>query len=44
MSVILAWWGWVSMKERSGEEDAAFRSVVDQVEADISEIRKRLRF
>ena len=43
MSIVLAWWGWTSMKERSGEEDEAFRSVVDQVGHDISEIRRRLR-
>ena len=43
MSIVLAWWGWTSMKERSGEEDEAFRSVVDQVGLDISEIRRRLR-
>jgi uncharacterized protein involved in exopolysaccharide biosynthesis len=44
MSIILAWWGWTSMKERSGEEDEAFKRVVDQVALDVSEIRRRLRF
>jgi uncharacterized protein involved in exopolysaccharide biosynthesis len=43
MSLVLAWWGWISMKKRTGEEDEAFRSVVDQVGSDISEIRRRLR-
>ncbi len=43
MSLVLAWWGWITMKERSGEEDEAFKSVVDQVGSDISEIRRRLR-
>jgi uncharacterized protein involved in exopolysaccharide biosynthesis len=44
MSAVLSWWGWVSMKERSGVEDEAFRSVVARVGSDVSEIRKRLRF
>lgn len=44
MSIVLAWWGWTSMKERSGEEDEAFKRVVDQVGEDVSEIRRRLRF
>lgn len=43
MSLVLAWWGWTSMKERTGEEDEAFRSVVDQVKSDISDLRRRLR-
>lgn len=43
MSLVLAWWGWITMKERSSEEDDAFKSVVDQVGSDISEIRRRLR-
>jgi uncharacterized protein involved in exopolysaccharide biosynthesis len=43
MSIVLAWWGWTSMKVRSGEEDEAFKSVVDQVGRDVSEIRRRLR-
>ncbi len=42
MSLILAWWAWITMKERSGEEDEALKSVVDQVGSDISEIRRRL--
>jgi len=43
MSLILAWWGWISMKKRSGEEEKAFRSVVARVGSDVSEIRRRLR-
>ena len=43
MSIVLAWWGWITLKERSGEEDEAFKRVVDQVVSDISEIRRRLR-
>ena len=43
MSLVLAWWGWTSMKERMGEEDEAFRSVVEQVSRDFSELRRRLR-
>jgi uncharacterized protein involved in exopolysaccharide biosynthesis len=43
MSLVLAWWCWITMKERSGEEDEAFKSVVDQVSSDISDIRRRLR-
>lgn len=43
MSIVLAWWGWISMKDRTGEEDEAFRRVVDQVSSDISGIRRRLR-
>jgi uncharacterized protein involved in exopolysaccharide biosynthesis len=44
MVLVLSWWGWTSMKERTGEEDEAFRSVVAQVSSDFSEIRRRLRF
>lgn len=43
MSLVLAWWGWITMKKKSGEEDVAFKRVVDQVGKDISEIRRRLR-
>jgi len=43
MILVLAWWGWISMKERTGEEDEAFRSVVDQLSRDFSELRRRLR-
>ncbi len=43
MSIVLAWWGWTTMKEKSGEEDEAFRSIVDQAGRDLSEIRRRLR-
>ncbi len=43
MLLVLAWWGWTSMKERTGEEDEAFRSVVDQLSSDLSELRRRLR-
>ena len=41
MSLVLAWWAWTSMKERSGEEDEAFRSIVDRVMEDVSRIRGR---
>jgi len=43
MILVLVWWGWISMKERTGEEDEAFRSVVDQLSRDFSELRRRLR-
>ena len=43
MSIVLTWWGWTSMKEKSDEEDEAFRSIVDQAGRDLSEIRRRLR-
>ena len=43
MILVLAWWGWTSMKERTGEEDEAFHSVVDQLSRDFSELRNRLR-
>ncbi len=43
MSLVLVWWGWTSMKERTGEENEAFRSVVAQVNSDLSELRRRLR-
>jgi uncharacterized protein involved in exopolysaccharide biosynthesis len=44
MSLVLAWWGWISIKKRSGEEDKAFKSVVARVGSDVSGIRRRLRF
>jgi uncharacterized protein involved in exopolysaccharide biosynthesis len=43
MMLILAWWGWTGMKERTGEEEAALRSVMDRIGSDISNIRSRLR-
>jgi uncharacterized protein involved in exopolysaccharide biosynthesis len=43
MILVLVWWGWISMKERTGEEDEAFRSVVDQLSRDFSELRRKLR-
>jgi uncharacterized protein involved in exopolysaccharide biosynthesis len=43
MSLVLAWWCWITIKERSGEEDEAFKSVVGQVSSDVSDIRRRLR-
>jgi capsule polysaccharide export protein KpsE/RkpR len=43
MTLVLLWWGWTSMKERTGEEDEAFRSVIDQLSGDMAELRRRLR-
>ena len=42
-SIMFAWWGWVSMRERDVEEEKAFRDVVELVRNDIVSLRRRLR-
>ncbi len=42
-SVTIGWWGWLSSKERSEEDDKAFREVVELSKRDVEKIRKWLR-
>ena len=42
-SVVFAWWGWLSMREREAREEKAFNEVVRLVREDISSLRKRMK-
>ncbi len=42
-SAVLAWWGWMTIKERGEEEEQAFQQVRRIVQNDITALRKRLR-
>ncbi len=44
ITAVIGVWGWVSLRERSGEEDRAFRETVELVRMDFSAIRRFLRF
>ncbi|MCU0638684.1 MAG: Wzz/FepE/Etk N-terminal domain-containing protein [Candidatus Krumholzibacteria bacterium] len=41
--LVLAWWGWLSLREREDGEEKAFRGVVDLVGADLKSLRRFLR-
>ncbi len=41
--LVLAWWGWLNLRERDQEEEKAFRSVVDLVREDVRSLRRILR-
>ncbi|MBN2184242.1 MAG: hypothetical protein JW746_02840 [Candidatus Krumholzibacteriota bacterium] len=43
MSIIFAWWGWISMRDREAEEEIAFNEVVRIAREDISSLRKKLK-
>jgi len=42
-SVMLAWWGWLTMKRRVDDEERAFREVGELVRSDIEMLRRWLR-
>jgi uncharacterized protein involved in exopolysaccharide biosynthesis len=42
-ALLLGWWGWISLKKRTDDEEAAFKSVIDTCSHDLSSIRRRLR-
>lgn len=43
ITTVIAWWGWLSTRERSGEEAEAFDEVTALVREDIGRLRKLLR-
>ena len=42
-AIIVAWWGWLSMRDREAEEEMAFNEVVRIVREDIASLRKRMK-
>ncbi len=42
-SLMLAWWGWLTMKRRPEDEEAAFREVGELVRSDLERLRRWLR-
>lgn len=44
ITAVIAWWGWLSTRKRTGEEAAAFEEVTALVQEDIGRLRKLLRF
>ena len=42
-SVVLAWWGWLTMKSRDDDEERAFREVGELIRSDIEMLRRWLR-
>ncbi len=43
MSIVFAWWGWLTMRDRDAEEETAFNEVIRIAREDISSLRKRLK-
>ena len=41
--MMLAWWGWLSLKRRGDEEERAFREVGELLRTDIEQLRRWLR-
>jgi len=41
---MLAWWGWMSTRKRTGDEQRAYESLAELVRGDIAWLRRRLRF
>lgn len=41
--MMLAWWGWLTMKDREVDEEKAFREIGELVRSDIEILRRRLR-
>ena len=42
-SMMLAWWGWLTMKRRAGDEERAFLELRELVRSDIEMLRRWLR-
>jgi uncharacterized protein involved in exopolysaccharide biosynthesis len=42
-SMMITWWGWLTMKHRDGDDETAFREVGEIVRSDIETLRRRLR-
>ncbi|MBN2070196.1 MAG: hypothetical protein JW814_01975 [Candidatus Krumholzibacteriota bacterium] len=42
-SIVLAWWGWISMRDRAAEEENAFNEVVALFRKDIATLRGRFK-
>ncbi len=42
-SLMLAWWGWLTMKRRPEDEETAFREVGELVRSDLERLRRWLR-
>ena len=41
--LMLAWWGWLAMRDRAGEEERAFREVGELIRSDVETLRRWLR-